>query len=204
MKGKGSKGAANGSKGLYPTVAISDAFNAALHLLAAQIAYEHKNYIGMIGFLNVALAASVGVLRFGFNEDRYASANGHLADLSAFVGLPCVGYSFFINNPGVQDLPIHPVVLVASLAMVEALSRSFPGPYREILKILVNLTFFVAPVAISSVLQKKWLTFGAITLFVIAGIVVKPERHQYLFGIRRENIFHYMIGIAAYFIAQGT
>jgi hypothetical protein len=200
MKGKISK-AINGSKGLYPTVAISDAFNAALHLLAAQIAYQHHNYTGMIGFLNVALAASVGVLRFGFNEDRYALANGHLADLSAFVGLPCVGFSFLMDIPMIQDLPIHPIILVVSLAMIEALSRSFSPGHRELAKILVNLTFFVAPVAISSIVQKKWMTFGAIAFFVIAGLVVKPERHQYLFGIRRENIFHSMIGIAAYFIA---
>jgi hypothetical protein len=200
MKGKISK-ATNGSKGLYPTVAISDAFNAAFHLLAAQIAYQHHNYTGMIGFLNVALAASVGVLRFGFNEDRYALANSHLADLSAFVGLPCVGFSFLMDIPMIQDLPIHPIILVVSLAMIEALSRSFSPGHRELAKILVNLTFFVAPVAISSIVQKKWMTFGAIAFFVIAGLVVKPERHQYLFGIRRENIFHSMIGIAAYFIA---
>jgi hypothetical protein len=94
------------SKGLYPTVAISDAFNAFCHLLAAVIVYQRGNSLAMIGFLTVAFAATVGVLRFGFNEDRYALANGHLADLSAFVGLPCVGISFLSNIPLIYGLSL--------------------------------------------------------------------------------------------------
>jgi hypothetical protein len=192
------------SKGLYPTVAISDAFNAFFHFLAAYIVYQRENYIAMIGFLTVAFAASVGVLRFGFNEERYALANGHLADLSAFVGLPCVGISFLANIPNVQILRTNHTVLVVSLAIIEALSRSFPPLFRDLTKIIVNLLFFVLPVATSSFLQKDWKTFTAIVLFVMAGLVVKPERHQYLFGVRRENWFHYMIGVAAYLIAEGV
>ena len=201
-KASKSKGVPSGSsKGLYPTIAISDAFNALMHLLAAYFAFQGSNYVGMIGYFTVALAATVGVLRFGFNEDRYALANSNLADMAAFVGLPCVGYSFSMTLPFIKELPIHSLVLAVSLMMVEALSRSFPPLYRHLMKVFVTLFFFVAPVTISSILRRRWWTFGAILLFVIAGLVVKPLRHEYLLGIRRENIFHYLIGVASYVIA---
>lgn len=193
------------SAGLYPTVAISDAFNAILHLIAAYISFHYQNYLACIGYLTVCFAATIGVLRFGFNENRYAATNGHLADLSAFVGLPCVGYTFLRRISYLQSWNNHlnPTVLMVSLAIIEASSRNFKPNYRDLVKIFVNLLFFVLPVTISSILGKDWVTFAAIIFFVFAGLVVKPERHQYLFGVRRENLFHYMIGIAAYFIALG-
>jgi hypothetical protein len=38
-------------------------------------------------------------------------------------------------------------------------------------------------------------------LFAVAGLVVKPERHRYLIGIRREDWFHLMIAAASVGIA---
>ena len=67
----------------HPTVAISDAFNAAGHLLAAQILWDTANHkAAALGNLIVAVAASVGVLRFGLSERIFAKANGDLADLA--------------------------------------------------------------------------------------------------------------------------
>ncbi len=188
--------------GLYPTIAISDAFNALGHLIAASIAYEREYYVAAMGFLTVVVAATVGVLRFGFNELKYAQANGDLADISGFIGLPCVGISFLTFIPAL-NFNVNPGVIAVLLTIIEAGSRSFPPQLRELAKILVNVCFFVLPVLIASILEKNWGTFLSIVLFVVAGLVVKPERHQYLFGIRRENIFHYMIGVAALGISVG-
>ena len=43
---------------------------------------------------------------------------------------------------------------------------------------------------------------GSIALFVVAGIFVKPDRHSMLLGMRRENWFHYMIGVASFGMAR--
>ena len=79
--------------GLYPTIAVSDAFNVAGHVFAAALAREKGNTLAAIGFSTVALAGTVGVFRFGFSESLFAAANGYLADVAAFIGLPLVGFS---------------------------------------------------------------------------------------------------------------
>ena len=43
----------------------------------------------------------------------------------------------------------------------------------------------------------------AVALFAFAGVVIKPEREERIMGIRREDIFHYMIGVASYGMALG-
>ena len=75
------KGDTNALKQL-PTVAVSDAFNVAGHLLGAQVVWERDDKAAALGFLLIAVAATVGVLRFGFSERLFAKANGDLADLA--------------------------------------------------------------------------------------------------------------------------
>ena len=70
---------------LYPTIALSDAYNTIMHC-ACRITYSHNEFIGL-GFLLVATASFVGTLRFGFSEKAFATANGQLAS-AALVGLP--------------------------------------------------------------------------------------------------------------------
>ena len=88
------KSAATAESGsLYPTVAVSDAFNAAAHGYAAHVAHGHGETAAALGFGIVALASFVGTMRFGWS-DNFARANGDLAHLAAFLGLPLVGLAF--------------------------------------------------------------------------------------------------------------
>ena len=76
---------------LYPSVAISDAFNTGCHGAAAVLALRSASPGGEVactGFALVAVASLVGTLRFGFSSKLFAPANEALADLAAFVGLP--------------------------------------------------------------------------------------------------------------------
>merc|ERR1711934_754741 len=79
----------------YPSVALSDSFNAAAHLAAAAAAQTAQPQLpAWLGFALVALAAAVGTLRFGFYPSIFAQANDDLARLAGFLGLPLVGLSF--------------------------------------------------------------------------------------------------------------
>jgi hypothetical protein len=141
-------------------------------------------------------------LRFGFDENKFAAANGNLADYAAFVGLPCVGLAFL---PKVKTLKLNAsnTTIVIVLGCIEALTRGLHPERRDSIKVLVNLLFFVAPVALVSVQEANLLSLGGIILFVVAGLVITADRNRSIAGVRCENWFHYCIGVAAYLIAQG-
>lgn len=157
------------------------------------------------GFISVAAAATVGVYRFGFDEG-FASANGDLADIAAFVGLPLVGIDFMIHRVDFtkgcgQWMQEHYFVVV--LIMLEAFTRSMKKEARELAKTLTNILFFVLPVGVGSYRNNDLHTLLAIIAFVLAAIVITPNRNKFLLGVRCENWFHYIIGFCAVLIAQG-
>lgn len=219
--------------GLYPSVAVSDAFQAAGwcfvfffyfyyyedascilvaisiyclcsscnvgHALAAKFAYDSGNVLAAAGFSTVCLAGSIGTLRFGFSESMFAHANESTAKFAAFVGLPMVGLSFMpLSVRAMLNVPLF----IFSLGVIESLSRGVSKPITELMTVIVNVCCYVGPVAYTSYITQDYYTLGAISLFAFAGIVIKPERNLRYFGIRREDLFHYCIGVAAYFIGK--
>ena len=187
--------------GKYPTVAISDSFNAAGHLYAAQLAFASSQSDAAFGFLSVGVAATVGTYRFGFDEGS-AAANGDLADLAAFVGLPLVGRAF-LPTAAYPATDVSLISFVMVLAMWEAFSRSYGKEMRELCKVLTNVVLFVGPILMHSYKVKDHVLAASILLFAFAGIAIGGDRDRYLFGVRRENLFHYCIGVAAVGIAKG-
>ena len=120
--------------GLYPTIAVSDAFNAAMHASAALII--HKQYPcdpAALGFATVAVAATVGTARFGYSESMFANANGDLADLAAMVGLPLVGLSFAKKWGMISLTPRGELALAMGLACLNAyMSRTASDGAKEV------------------------------------------------------------------------
>ena len=141
-------------------------------------------------------------MRFGLSENTYAAANGNLADFAAFVGLPCVGLTYF-KRVKTLNFNVSDVTMLILFGCVEAATSGMHPKTRDSIKILINLLFFVAPVALVSVQEANYKSLGGIILFVIAGLVITADRHRNIAGVRCENWFHYCIGVAAYFIALG-
>ena len=65
-----------------------------------------------------------------------------------------------------------------------------------------NVGAFVVPVAGAAHAAEDKLTLAAIATFVIAAVPIGPDRHACLLGVRKENIFHYLIGAAAIMFAE--
>jgi hypothetical protein len=190
--------------GLYPTVAVSDAFNTLCHAAAAYISYvAFPSQPASLGFALVVVAAAIGTLRFGFSESLFAKANEDLAQLAAYTGLPLVGLTF-IHVGGLWSFACSDYIVICVCgAVLTAISRSLSAKVEELLKILLNVFAFIGPTAWVGYLRGDTELVLAVVLFAVAGIAVKPERHSTLFGMRRENIFHYMIGVASYGMAKG-
>jgi len=191
--------------GLYPTVAVSDCFLALTHYYSAGLAfYSSPTQPAFVGFSLVAIAATVGTARFGFSESLFAGANEDLANLAACVGLPLIGCTFATVGGLVEPLPpTNLLALACTGAALACLVKAIPAGSEEFLKVLVNLCLFILPVAKVGYDRQDWVLFGAIALFAVAGIAVKPDRHNCILGVRRENWFHYMLGASAIGMATG-
>lgn len=192
-----------GYDGLFPTVAISDCFMGVCHVIASHTAYAQGAHEAAAGFALVALANFVGVLRFGYSETYFATVNGDLADLAAYVGLPLVGHHFASEWPLVQPYLPSPFPFVVGCAAILTLRKSAPDAVDDACRVLFNVLCFVAPVAVVSYQARDWTTFAGIVLFLVAAVPIGPDRHSTLLGVRRENIFHYALGVSALLLAHG-
>ena len=180
------------SGGLFPTVALSDAVNTFGHAWAAAVAYSVGGTASDagLGFALVAVASLVGTLRFGLSERLLAKANGDLADLAAFIGLPMVGLSFgqrWLSHTLLCDEKAAAIVALAGLG---AMARSLPEAGQELAKVLLNVFCFVLPILGYGAANEDYETIGGVLLFAVAGLAVGADRHTCLLGMRRENWFH--------------
>ena len=193
-------------RGLYPSLAISDCVTVTGHAIAALMCYKGGLLRSAAGFLSVSIAGSIGVYRFGFDEG-FAAIHANLTDLAAFVGLPLVGYDYLLYRcPGTLRLVAQktdPVIFALFLVLIETFTRSMHPSTRESIRTIINAGLFVIPALIGAYTYNNTNAVIAILLFLTAAIVIGPERHKYLFGLRREAWFHYIIGVCAYFIALG-
>ena len=174
-------------------------------MYAAKVAVDNGEILAALGFCSVVVAASVGVLRFGVNEVKYAKANSLLADIAAFVGLPAVGLSY-LSSVGLTKVVwglVPSLLVIMALTCVEWLTRAFPNGLRELCKVVINLILFVDPVSVGSYQNKQYYTFGGIILFALAGVVITGDTQRFILGVRCVNWFHYSIGLAAIFIGDG-
>src|SRR4051812_15182534 len=80
---------------MLSTLVVSDAFDAAAHLLGAQLCFKHNDVEATIGMLLLAVSAIIGTIRYaGF--ERLAPLHKSVADVSMFLGTPLIGYRFLV------------------------------------------------------------------------------------------------------------
>ena len=90
-----------------------------------------------------------------------------------------------------------------ALASLGAVCRSLPDNLQELAKVILNVVCFVAPILAYGLSVKDHRTSFGVLLFALAGVGVGADRESYLFGVRRENWFHYMIAGSAVILAAG-
>ena len=153
---------------LYPTIALSDAYNTITHVLAGIATYHLNEFIGL-GFFLVAAASFIGTLRFGFSEKAFGKANGELATIAAFIGLPLIGIANIerinsdIDNTSYQSSTTIILLLFLYIFATSIVSDSI----KEVLILLVNVVLFVAPVYYEGYYRGSNMEIFAITLFII-------------------------------------
>ena len=154
-----------------------------------------------LGFGGVGLAAAAGVARFGFfGEGSIAQRlNSNLADTAGFIFLPFAGIAISSGSREAFEDTAHRVLL--ALVIIHALARAIGGTAQEILKVILNAGAFIVPLLLLAYQQADTWLLAATGLYLFGGVVVGPDRHRRILGVRREDIFHYILGTASAAIA---
>ena len=162
-----------------------------------------------IGFGLVAIASIVGTLRFmGFQQ--LAKANANLADLAAFIGLPMIGMDYMLMTPTFMGSPwpflqyIQKDMLICVIGLLvfwKFSEGAFNANATTNLVIVLSLCTFVLPIVNYGMARNDQETLIAVGLFAFAGIVIGTDRQRCLLGMRRENWFHYCIGLSSAMLA---
>lgn len=176
------------------------------------------NPLAALGFSVVGCAAAAGVLRFGFAPAIFTGANEHLAETAAFVGLPLVGLSTLIGNAAnglksplaaflpAEKLPAVHTAIVA-LVIVHALLRGLAQNVAQF-RIPFNFLLFIVPTSAvafrSSGESIDYSLLAGIALILVSSVATGAERDSFLFGVRRENWFHYGMGIATVLVGRAV
>eukprot|EP01062_Namystynia_karyoxenos_P060231 TRINITY_DN51765_c0_g1_i1.p1 TRINITY_DN51765_c0_g1~~TRINITY_DN51765_c0_g1_i1.p1 ORF type:complete len:230 (+),score=56.75 TRINITY_DN51765_c0_g1_i1:85-774(+) len=196
--------------GRYLTIAVSDCFMAACCLWAASKCW-HVSKEAAVGFAIVGAASSVGTLRFSvLNKKPVATLNRLLAEVGGMVGIPLIGLGFLSRMPHgpsaarhqlteVQDMYLtNPIAFIAPLAvacmLMMAVFRTLAKDYTTVISLIAMSLVYFRTLTRHRGSDKIKVAYCAIALFVIGGALVGPHRHQYLLGVRKENIFHYLLG----------
>jgi hypothetical protein len=184
---------------LYPTIAISDAFQSLSHFYAASLIYQ-INFPAALGLASVGVAGSVGTLRFSLDEKRFETQNNALADIAGFAGLPLVGL-YFMSIYLEMAKEANVLALFFTLLFIETATRGGKKENKELMVGIINATLFIAPTLYHAITTSNTYLGLSVGIFVLGGVVITPARNKLFMGVICENWFHYCIGTSAVMLA---
>jgi len=183
---------------VYPTVAISDGVMAVATWTASNESFRKGRTDVAFGLGIVALASTAGALRFGFAPKVFAGLNNVLAAYAGRVGMPLVCVGFAASRGALPDIlpSSFPFTILLVLVLAAFFSRTyFSFNLQELYTTIVNVVALNLLLYAEEYLRNP-MAVVAVLLYVFAGLLVGSDRHRYILGVRRENIFHYLLAIS--------
>jgi hypothetical protein len=208
---------------LHPTVAISDLFMALcafystrmMNLNGFKFLFVHGTpYLQKIeylpgmelmhnGFSWFGIACSFGVLRFGISPETFRPFNEIFAKVAGQVGVPLLGYG--VSNCYSLKKSIHFPETDPTFFLFFMLCISLQcGKEHNVLYTTVCGALSMLSILCTGYLEESSFLMGGAALFMFGGLAIGAEREKCLFGVRRENLFHYCLGTALLLIAFGV
>ena len=199
-RSKMNKGSDASVEPLHPTVAVSDSFMAACALYSA---YTCPLPISRLGFLCTGVACSFGVLRFGFFPETFRPFNECFAALTGRVGIPLIGLGFLNLTEHRALLPVNDMQVLFALMLMYCFTLPLSHKAGELITTLLGAASMGVIAQFGSAAGNQQAIAGVV-LFIGGGLVIGADRNRCLFGVRRENLFHYTLGTALFLICQAS
>lgn len=150
-----------------------------------------------IGFLLMATAASIGVVRFSLDQPSNGLVTWHkfMSQLTASLGLPMIAVAYLRHwKPSVAYLIL--IISLGFFAMQRYLSQKLVVQVGTVISAISMVTLLIQGFANYNV----FAIFGVL-LFAFAVVVVKTE--GYIYSILRVDIFHYVLVLANFVLLKG-
>ncbi|GBG28729.1 Hypothetical Protein FCC1311_049502 [Hondaea fermentalgiana] len=168
----------------YPSIAVSDGVNAACCWYAAKASFDKGRVDVAMGMGVVALASTIGTLRFGLAPRTLAEANSLWAEFAGRVGIPMLGLGFARSRglwPAILGPPEDvgfPFDLASGVTLGAVASRlpSVSPVMQEVYKILVGVASLGCVLYAEGLDNKEAL--AAVATFATAGLLVGNDRHR--------------------------
>uniref|UniRef100_A0A7S3PLK5 Uncharacterized protein n=1 Tax=Aplanochytrium stocchinoi TaxID=215587 RepID=A0A7S3PLK5_9STRA len=186
----------------YYSIAFSDAVNSACCFWGAKVAWEKGRPEVAFGIGLVAVASAVGTLRFGLAPKLFARLNNILAHFGGLLGTPLIGIGF-ARSGGLLDFNGNnefPYLIEGTMAFFSIFSLLTPESFKETYRIFLNISSFGLMLYAEGI--ENQMALASVITFISAGLIIGPDRHRYILGVRRENLFHYFLGLSMLMFGQ--
>lgn len=178
------------------STALSDAVLALSAFYTSLKVYRISSF-ATVGFLLMASAASLGVLRFSeaYPSDSLVSRHKYMSQLTASFGLPMIAVAFLRQW---QPLLSYVVLTVAVSFFVfqQSLSQAMVTQLGE----AISASAMLMIVLQGFVCSNMYSIFG-VGVFAFAALVIKTE--GYFDSIPRVDLFHYALVLANVLLKEG-
>ena len=219
----------NHKSALYKTVAVSDLFMATCALLSTQRIdkiYESLFESGSLnqhftnhyrernlGFLLFVCACSAGVLRFGFSPKYFTIANEIFALLAGLAGVPLIASFYYALIPekhavfskDMERFLFNPrqflTIIFPILTTIVWKGWKDKTIVQGLIKVAGVLSITI--IGYCGYLHNNQHALLGVFLFAFGGLVITPNRHNCILNVRRENWFHYCLGLALILLSLG-
>ena len=179
------------------STSLSDGILVISALTTAKI-IASKSITSAIGFILMAIAASLGVIRFSSANAAEGLIGWHkyMSWMTQSVGLPLIGSSYLrLWHPYLAN-----AILASSIAILVLQNRVLSQKVGSAAGEAIGAVVMVA-ILVQSVANVNGFGILGVALFGVAALAVKTEGQIY--GFRRVDVFHYILAIANIALVKG-
>jgi hypothetical protein len=150
------------------------------------------------------VACSFGVLRFGFLPETFRPFNECFAALTGRVGIPLIGLGFLnVTEHHRALLPVDDMHVLFALILVYCFTLPLSHKVGELITTLLGAASMGVIAQFGAAFNNQ-LAIAGVVLFIGGGLAIGADRNRCLFGVRRENLFHYTLGTALFLICRAS
>ena len=193
------------------SLAISDAVLAFSSIFAVFLMAQRKTFAeihrlsancAMLGFLLMAMASTVGSLRYGIS-DTWAAPHDMLVNVAMFLSPPLVGIAICLGlvTKSWSGAVWGRIILGVCLAYEVSRWNGLEVIYRDLQLVIIVVCVLFLALRSSLPSGPRWLIISSLSSYFISVLVIGTQGT--LAGYLRLDLFRYLIGLGNLLLGSG-